>query len=120
MVKGLVVSEVDGVTFAQLRSQSILDGVIIDDLGNALYALIDEQAVRKLVVDFRAVSFLASHMIGVLISLDQKARDIKGKVVLCGLKPKLMEVFKIMRLDKKLNFADDEAESVRQFDVLDR
>ncbi|MCD6364694.1 MAG: STAS domain-containing protein [Planctomycetes bacterium] len=114
---GLVISHVQGVTFASLRRASILDGVVIDDIGEALFELIDAKDCRKLVVDFRAVNFLASQMIGVLITLDNKARAIKGKVVLCGLRDSLMKVFKITRLDKRLTFASDETEALREFDI---
>ncbi len=109
---GLVVTDVQGVKFATLRAASILTEADIDAIGEALYELVDKQACRKLVVDFRAVSFLASQMLGVLIALDSKAREIKGKVVLCGLRPKLMKVFKITRLDKRLIFANDETDAI--------
>ena len=108
----LVVTDVQGVKFATLQSASILNGADIDAIGEALYELVDKQACRKLVVDFRAVSFLASQMLGVLIALDSKVRDINGKVVLCGLRPKLMKVFKITRLDKRLVFAADETDAI--------
>ena len=116
-VSGLVITEEQGVKFASLTAASILDGAVIDDIGSALYALVDEQACRKLVVDFRAVGFLASSMLGVLIALDNKSRAIKGTVVLCGLRPNLKKVFKITRLDKRLTFAEDETEAIRKLGV---
>jgi len=103
---GLVITDVQGVKFVTLQSASILNGTDIDAIGDALYELVDKQACRKLVVDFRAVSFLASQMLGVLIALDS------NKVVFCGLRPKLMKVFKITRLDKRLTFAADETEAI--------
>ena len=63
------------------------------------------------------MTFLASQMLGVLIALDNKSRQIKGKVVLCGLRPKLKKVFKITRLDKRLIFAEDEQEAMGKLGV---
>ena len=109
---GLLVLKVQGVTVASLRVPSILDGKVIDDIAEVLYDLVDNQACRKLIVDFRAVNFLASQMIGVLITLDNKSREIKGRVVMCGIRQKLMKVFNIMRLEKRLTFASDESEAL--------
>jgi len=112
-VSGLVISEVEGVTVASLKKSSILDGKDIEDIGNALCDLVDKRNCRRLIVDFGAVTFLASQMIGVLIALDSKAREIRGKVVLCGLRPQLKKVFHIMRLEKRLLFSDNEEAAMK-------
>ncbi len=112
---GLVISKVEGVTVASLRTASLLDEPTIDEIGRSLFELVDAQACRKLIVDFRAVSHLASQMLGVLVSLNHKSQAIKGKVVMCGLRPNLMKVFKITRLDKILTFADDESKALLEF-----
>jgi len=114
---GLVISQVQGVTFAQLTIPSILDGPVIDALAETLYELVDAQARRRVVVDFTKVGFLASQMIGVLVALDNKAREIKGQVVLVGMRENLMKVFQITRLDKRLAFADTEADALRAMGV---
>lgn len=110
---GLVISQVQGVTVVEITVPSILDGPVIDSLGAALYEIVDEQACRKLMVDFSKVGFLASQMIGVLVALDNKAREIKGKVVLVGMRESLMKVFRITRLDKRLAFAANESDARR-------
>jgi anti-sigma B factor antagonist len=69
-------------------------------------------------VDFRAVGFLASQMIGVLVALDNKVRAIKGRVVLVGMRENLMKVFKITRLDKRLTFAGDESEALGALGIV--
>jgi anti-anti-sigma factor len=112
-VSGLVITQVEGVTVAALKRSSILDGKDIDDIGAVLYDLVEKKDCRKLVVDFGTVTFLASQMIGVLIALDNKVRAIKGKVVLCGLRPELKKVFHIMRLEKRLLFSENEADALR-------
>jgi len=116
-VTGLTISQVQGATVAELTVPSVLDGPVIDPIATALYDLVDEQAVRKLVVDFHNVSFLASQMIGILVALDNKARAIKGQVVLVGLRENLMKVFKITRLDKRLSFAKNEEGALRMLGI---
>ena len=81
-----------------------------------MYALIDKQARRKILLDFSQVKFLSSTMIGVLLALHEKASRIRGKVVVCGLQGGLYDVLKITRMDKMLNLADSEDQAMSDFD----
>ena len=109
----LVITQMYDVTTVSFRKSTLLDGLTVETLGKDLYVLVDEQARRKIVLDFAAVRLLSSRMIGVLIDLHKKAQAIKGRVVICALRPELKKVFKIMRLEKVLSFADDEAEAMK-------
>lgn len=111
----VVISEDQGVTVASLKSASLLDGPVIEDIGKTLYELVDEKDRKKLIVDFRKVSFLSSSMIGVMVNLHKKALAIDGTVVLTGMKPNLQKVFKVTGLHKLLNFADDEQHAMKKF-----
>jgi anti-anti-sigma factor len=114
MPSNIVVSEAEGVTTVSLRMSSILDGPVIEDVGRVLFDLVENRAVDRLVVDFHSVSFLSSSMLGVLVSLQKKANAVKGHVVLSGLRPSLMKIFTITRLEKIFTFADDESKAVQK------
>jgi anti-anti-sigma factor len=114
----MMVSEVQGVTVAELRVASILDGPMIEGLKLQLFELVEEKNCQKLVVDFHGVSFLASQMLGVLVSLHKKCEEIGGHLVLVGMKPSLMKVFKIMKLHKVLHFAKDESTAISMMEKL--
>jgi anti-anti-sigma factor len=115
---GLVMSEIKGVTIVGFQTASIMDQRTIEAIGADLYALVDEMAKKKIVLDFAAVKFLSSQMLGVLIHLQKKARQIGGRVVLCAMRPELMKVFQITKLDKILEFAPDERGALEKLDVL--
>lgn len=114
---GLVISQIQGVTIANFRDASILDGVAVEAIGKELYALVEQQAQRKIVLDFTPVRFLSSSMIGVLLSLYKKSAAIKGKVIICGMRPDLMKVFKVMKLENVLNFAENETKAFQILEV---
>jgi anti-anti-sigma factor len=118
MSSELVITKVADATIADFRNAAVLDGETVERIGNALYKLVDGQAQRKIVLDFTNVRFLSSTMLGVVIALHKKAAAIKGKVVICGLKPDLYKVFKIMKLDKLLKFAPDEHDALEMLDVF--
>jgi anti-sigma B factor antagonist len=109
----LIVQEYSGVTVANFSGASILDGATVDALGKRLFDLVDNQARRKILLDFTQVKFLSSSMLGVLIRLKKRADAIKGRVVIVGLKPDLHKVFKITRLDKLFEFYDQEDDAMQ-------
>ena len=87
---GLVVSQVTGVTVVSFRSASVIDLPTMEAIAAELYALVDQQARKKIVLDFAAVRFLSSQMLGILVALQKRARGIGGRLVLCGMRPELM------------------------------
>ena len=115
---GLVITQIRDVTVANFRDSSILDSVAVDAIGRELYPLVDEKAVRKLVLDFSSVRFLSSQMLGVLLSLQKKMASIKGRLVICGLREELFKVFEIMKLEKILTFAESEAKALNSLDTF--
>jgi len=117
---GLVISQIQDVTIVDFRNTSILDGSAVEAIAGQLYPLADQQARRKILLDFSAVRFLSSQLVGVLLALHKKAKAIKGRFILCGLRPELHKVFKIMKLEKILEFADSEEEALVRFDVFTR
>ncbi len=115
---GLVISQIQDVTIANFNSTSILETSAVEAIARELYAIIDEQARKKVVLDFHMVNFLSSQMLGVLIAMHKKSADIGGKTIICGLKPELHKIFKITKLDKLLNFAPGEEQALNSFDVF--
>ena len=115
---GVVIVQVKGVTVVTVHMRSIMDDLDIHRLAETLYELVDEKAVRKLVVDFRAVGHMASQILSVLLSLNGKIHAIDGKLIICGLRPGPMRLFKITGIDRLFTFAPDETQSIRQFQLI--
>lgn len=115
---GPVISQVKGVTVVGLPNVSIDDTPVVDSLGSELYALVDQQARRKIILDFTAVRYFPTPMVTVLLKLQKKARAIDGRIILCGLHAKIRELFKVMQLDRILEFAADEREALEKLGIL--
>jgi len=113
----LLIHPIRDVTVVNFRTSSILDALQVQQIGEALYDLVDTRALTKIVVDFSDVKFLSSSALGVLITLHRKAAAIKGRVVLCGLRPELRRVFEISRLDKLLDLHETEEQALATFGI---
>ena len=113
----LVIHSLRDVTVVNFEDTAILDTLQVEQIGEALYELVDGKACRKIILDFTKVQLLSSSALGILITLLKKSSEIKGRVVLCSLRPELRKIFKISRLDKMFEFADNEEEALETFGV---
>jgi anti-sigma B factor antagonist len=104
---GLVIEEVQGVTTVAFLSAYVTDATTIQTIAAELYALVDQQARTKILLDFAAVRQLTTGMLGILISLQKRASAIGGRVVLTGIRPEVMRVFEVTRLDRILEIVPD-------------
>jgi anti-anti-sigma factor len=114
----LLVHAIQDVTVVTFRDSTMLDSGVIEAVGLELYALVDEKAVRKIVLDFSTVKFLASQAVGVLITLKKKADAIKGELAICGMREEIMRVFRIMNLMKMFRFFENETRALEAFHVF--
>jgi anti-anti-sigma factor len=85
--------------------------------------LIDEknpatQNWRRVLVDLDKIDFLNLKALGKLIEF-QKAQSRRGRsMVLSGLKPEILQVFKITKLDTLFTLCQDEEEALRLFEGM--
>jgi len=115
---GLIISTINDVKIATFQEPSLIDALAVQTAGQTLFQLVDGEAPRRIVLDFQHVRQLSSQMIGVLLQLHKKSGAINGKVVICGVRPPLMEAFRITKLDKVLEFAADETEAMGRFRAM--
>ncbi len=113
----LLIQSIRDVTIVDFNQRQIREMHQIQEIGEELFGLVDQQNVRKLVLDFSKVQLLSSAMLGVLLNLKTRAEAAKGRIVICNLKRELREVFRLARLDKMFSFYDSEADALASFGV---
>jgi anti-sigma B factor antagonist len=108
------VQKIEKCTVVEFKTPSLMDAIQLQNIGDSIYKLIDEQDQRVLVLDFEKVQYLSSQAIGIVISANKKLSALKhSKLILCGVGPKLMELLKITRLDRILTIKTSQREAVR-------
>jgi len=101
------IEEINDVTVARFVDKKILDETNIQIIGNQLFGLVDEDQRRKIVLDFANVEYLSSAALGKLITMDKKVKAAKGKLRLCTIRPEILEVFQITKLNKLFGIYDN-------------
>ena len=76
-----------------------------------MFALVEEEHRKNIVLNFAAVGFLSSSALGKLITLEKKVKASGGKLRLSNIRPEIYEVFAITKLNKLFEIKDDEAEA---------
>jgi anti-sigma B factor antagonist len=108
--------QMDGdVAIVNFVDKKILDDQNIQNIGDDLFKLVDEQGHRKILLNFSNVEFLSSAALGKLITMNRKVQAVKGKLVLCGISKSIREVFEITKLDKLFVIRDKEPEALQEF-----
>ena len=111
----LEISEVDDVTVVRFVDRKILDAANIQQLGDELFALVESEGRKNLLLNFANVEFLSSAALNKLIILDKKVKSSGGRLKFCGLRPEIYEVFVITRLTKLFEIKENEAEALAAF-----
>ncbi len=111
----LDIEDVGDVTIVRFVDKKILDETNIQIIGNQLFALVDDDGRKKIVLDFTQVEYLSSAALGKLITMDKKVKSAKGKLILCSIRPEIYEVFAITRLNKLFVIVDDQEKALESF-----
>ena len=80
-----------------------------------LKEVVEKAAEEKFVVDFSQVNYLSSSALGMLIGLQRRVMQKKGQIKLSGIRPEIMEVFRITKLDTVFDIYKDAAAAVEAF-----
>lgn len=109
-----ITQAVEKYTVVEFRTQALMDPLVLEQIAQSLYKLIDEQDKRMIVLDFERVQYLSSQAIGIILTMNKKLTALKHhSLVLCGVGPKLMELLKITRLDRLLTVKPTQKEAVK-------
>lgn len=95
--------------------RKILDESNIVEISNELFDLVEKNKGIRMCLNFGNVQYLSSTVLGKLITLNTRVNEDNGRLVLCAIRPQILEVFKITKLTKLFDIVDDEATALSHF-----
>ena len=111
----LELEDIGDVTVVNFVDRKILDEQNIQIIGEQLFSLVDEEGLRKLLLNFGNVEYLSSAALGKLITLNKKLQAAGGRLVLCNIDPQIKEVFEITKLNKLFTIHEEEQAALQAF-----
>lgn len=103
------------VGMVQFLKSKLMDQQLIQELGEELFALVEKEQRKNLLLNFANVEFLVSAALNKLILLDKKIKTAGGKLLLCNLKPEIFDIFAVTRLTQLFNIKRTEQEALAAF-----
>lgn len=94
----------------------ILDSQRIEQVGRELQETVPMAIQKKLLLNFRGVSFMSSAMITKLVMLNKTCKAQGVTLKFCDVSPNVLEVFKITKLNKLFDIQTDEAKALASFE----
>jgi anti-sigma B factor antagonist len=108
------VQQIEKFTVVEFRTASLMDQIELEQIGQSLYRLVDEEDRRIIVLDFERVEYLSSQAIGIVLTMNKKLSALKNsKLILCGVGERLMQLIKITNLDRLLTIKPTQREALK-------
>ncbi|MFW5681436.1 MAG: STAS domain-containing protein [Phycisphaeraceae bacterium] len=111
----LVISEEGDVTKIEFVDRNILEEANIQQIGDEISQIIEQQDDPKLLINFEHVEHLSSAALGTLITINNKVRQKGGQLRLSNIDPQIYEVFVITKLNKLFQIHSDNQAALASF-----
>lgn len=90
----------------------ILDEANIAEIGQHLITIVESKDRPKILLDFSNVDHLSSAALGMLINVNNRVKQHNGQLRLANIKPQIMEVFEITKLNKLFKILPTRADAL--------
>ena len=105
------------VTVVEFQTETLMSAHELDQIGAALYRLVDVDGHKLILVDFEKVRYLSSQAIGIVMAMRKKISVIKGgKFVLCCVGAEVHQLLKITGLEKLLTIKPTQQDGLKVFE----
>lgn len=112
-----VAQDGQGITIVEFVQSRVLDEANITEIGQHVGSVIDASDKPRILLDFASVDHLSSAALGMLINANNRVREKNGQLRLCSIRPQILEVFAITKLDKLFRIYDDRAAATASFEA---
>ena len=97
---GLLVEQAGEVTVVRFTLSEIMSAGVVEAVGRRLFALVEDDGRRELLLDLAGVRKVCSAFLGKLIALHKQLLRLKGRLAACGLEPETALVFELCQLPR--------------------
>lgn len=103
------------ISIVEFADRKILDELAIQEITDELRAFVEAHPKICLILSFRNVEHLSSAALSMLITLNNKVKEVGGILKLSEIVPAIYELFKITRLNTLFDIHDSEDAAIASF-----
>jgi anti-sigma B factor antagonist len=114
--ESIVVKDVGGVAVVSFPEVlAMFEGDKVQAVGAELINLAATRTEPRILLNLSNAHFMSSAMLAVLVKLHRRVQDAKGRIKLCGLRPVILDAFKVSQFDRIFEIHPDEASALKKF-----
>jgi len=119
MSKFFRIDNEQSVNVLELNLPDQIDTAEFDTLNESLLDLVQKKSASSAgegaswVIDLARVSYMGSAMLGMIVNLRQQIRSIGGELVLCGLSPRLLGIFRTCCMERLFTIVRTRADAMK-------
>ena len=106
------VSKAGSVNVVDLTLPETLDIEEFDRLNESILGLVRGEPEGQWVIDLSQLSYMGSAALGLLVNLRQQIKQSGGRLVLCGLSPQLIHIFKTCCMERLFRIVKSRKDAV--------
>jgi anti-anti-sigma factor len=103
----------NSVNILEMDLPEYLDSADFDRLNESLLGVLESHKTRSWVIDLSKVNYLGSAMLGMMVNFRQRVNSVKGRLVICGVSPRLLEIIRTCCMDRLFSIAKTRAEAIK-------
>jgi anti-anti-sigma factor len=101
------------VNIVEMSMPEYIDTSEFDKLNESLMALFDGKRPKNWILDLSEVTYMGSAMLGMMVNFRQRVLAGKGKMVLCCVSPRLLEIIRTCCMDRLFPIAKSRTEAIK-------
>jgi anti-anti-sigma factor len=109
----LRVTTAQSVNAIDLTLPESLDSDAFNLLNESMLKTVSHDADGRWVLDLSSVNYMGSSVLGLLINVRQRIKSAGGRLALCGLSPRLTQIFHTCCLEKLFTITVTRPEAIR-------
>lgn len=111
----LRIRNAEGVAQVEFADRKILEELSIQEIGDELDRLVENNHGVRLLLNFKNVDHLSSAALGMLVTLNKKVKERSGELKLSDINRQIFEVFKITKLNRLFDIHDTADQAMQRF-----
>jgi anti-sigma B factor antagonist len=101
------------VNVIELTLPEMIDAMEFDRLNESLLAILNGKAKEPWLLDLSSVNYLGSATLGLIVNIRQQVKAAGGKLVLCGMSPRLKEIFHACSMERLFTITKNRTEAIK-------
>jgi anti-anti-sigma factor len=107
------VTSLEKATVVELALPHTLDSGEFDELNDSLLATVTVKPEGNWVLDLSRLSYAGSAALGLMVNVRQRVLDAGGSLVLCGLSPRLLQIFRTCCMERLFTIRQSRIDALR-------